>query len=966
MSEASSPRRRGRGSEAWRPLLARFGVELRPGEGLPAFLLFSSFFLIISFQYAAKSVRQSAFISSLGAVRLPYVYMAVALASYPLLRAYAWLADRWPRHAVMVGTCCFSALGTAVFWWLFRYPWDWVAATFFVWISIVSVLVVSQFWSYSSHVFDSRQARRLFGLLGAGGLLGGIAGGQVARLVTVLAGTRHALLAAAMLLLGVTASMALVHRVQPLRDEASPGAATADLEAARGGLAEIRGSRLLRLIAGIMVLTVIVAQIVDLQFSWAAEQATSSLDERTAFFGNFYSVMGISAFLFQLVFTSRIHRALGVGVALRVLPVTMGVGTLALLLGGSVLPAALLTGALLLKIGENGLRYSLDQATRELLFVPVPSRARLKAKPFIDVFVQRSAKGLAAIVLLPVTFGLMSPLATGWISAVLVLVWLAVSLATQREYVRVFRQGLREGAVDAAIPISLADVTTLELLVQSLGSADARQVLHGLDLLAAHGRGNLVPPLLLYHDDPQVRHRTLRILADARRADAVPLVGRLLSDGDAEVRAEAVRVLATLLRQEARDLMLPRLREADPRVRAAAVACLLTEGDVSSRTRARDALAEMMSDGEPRARAEAASALGAVPEPDLQAELLRLLYDPSPRVARAAIAAVERRVSRDGWQPLYAPTLVALLRNRRLKHDAREALVTFGERVVPALVHFLDDPEEDLWVRRALPRTLARIGTAGALEALLASLSRADDSFLRHKLIEAIVECRTRAGVALGHAAVEGQIRVEARRYFQALGELADLGFDGRGRLEGPRVVWDDERPEPSFLHRCLAERADDSLRNLFGLLSTLLPARDVRAVHRSLLGADRALRARALEYLDNTLSGELRRLVFAVVDDRPLPEKRRLASRTFGLAGGSRQAVVARYLEERAEARPTEARRAFALAALDAVCTERLEPLYPRVVALAASAEDPWVREAAAWVALRLRPAGTLPTAPI
>ena len=46
------------------------------------------------------------------------------------------------------------------------------------------------------------------------------------------------------------------------------------------------------------------------------------------------------------------------------------------------------------------MRYSLEQATRELLFLPVPSQARVKAKAFIDVFVQRGAKGMAALLLL--------------------------------------------------------------------------------------------------------------------------------------------------------------------------------------------------------------------------------------------------------------------------------------------------------------------------------------------------------------------------------------------------------------------------------------------------------------------------------------------------------------------------------------------------------------------------------------
>ena len=73
-----------------------------------------------------------------------------------------------------------------------------------------------------------------------------------------------------------------------------------------------------------MLLTVIVANVVDVQFNWAMEVATADLDESarrdalTGGYGNFYTIMGITALLFQLLATSRIHRRLGVGFAIGV------------------------------------------------------------------------------------------------------------------------------------------------------------------------------------------------------------------------------------------------------------------------------------------------------------------------------------------------------------------------------------------------------------------------------------------------------------------------------------------------------------------------------------------------------------------------------------------------------------------------------------------------------------------------
>lgn len=98
---------------------------MRPGEGWPAVLLFLTFFLFITFQYATKSVRQSSYVKGLGAANLPWVYLAVALCSYPLLRLYGRFADRVKRHHLMAATCTIIALSMVVFWWLFQFTWAW-------------------------------------------------------------------------------------------------------------------------------------------------------------------------------------------------------------------------------------------------------------------------------------------------------------------------------------------------------------------------------------------------------------------------------------------------------------------------------------------------------------------------------------------------------------------------------------------------------------------------------------------------------------------------------------------------------------------------------------------------------------------------------------------------------------------------------------------------------------------------
>lgn len=863
--------------------LIRLGVDLRPGEGTLCCLLFAIHFLLLAFQYTSKAVRQATYINDWGAEQLPFVYFLIAVVSYPVLRVYGYLAARFELHRLIASSAILVALTLSVFWWLFGLGLRWVSGVFYVWVSIVGILLVSQFWSYASQRLNARQAKRLFGFVGAGGLLGSIAGGQMTRITSLLSHTRDALLLAGAVLLVL--AVLVWWKAGAVQEDVSGIHSTSErVRDAKGGWAVVRGSRYLQLIAVVMLISSMVAQVIDVQFSWAIEQSTTNLRERTAAFGNLFSIMGFSAFVFQMAFTSRIHKWLGIGFALRVLPLSNGLGTILFAVAAISMPSLVLPAVWLLKIGENGLRYSLDQATRELLFQPVPGNQRPQAKAFIDVFVQRLAKGVAAVVLLSVSFHWISVENTVWFSLTGIVVWLFLLTAMQGRYVTSFRDALQTRRLEGDQALDIADARTLEVLIEGIGSSDSREVLYSMDLLKANGRGRLVPPMMLYHSDPAVRCKTLGILRDEKRSDTAALVEKLLVDPDPTVRATATLALVALTPQDIRHLMLAHLRDPDVRVRGVAVSYLARQGEGEVQQRAEETLLEMLADGDALVRQEAARAIGAMEEPLHFAGLIQLLDDKEHEVIRAALEAVQRRTDAGGSNPLYAPKMISLLRNRRLKHDARNAIVACGASVVPQLQYFLNNVEEEIWVRRALPKTIAAIGGRAALVALLESL-QATDLFLRRKVISALVRVHgAHPELAIDSAVIEDQLAAEAHAYLRTLIDLWSLNR-GRGlQLRGTRVVWN-KSADPHLLERLLADRMDDHVNNIFGILALVHKRRDIRAALRGLYSETTRQRATALEFLDNVLSGENKRLVFAVIDEVPMTDRLRQAKRMFELS---------------------------------------------------------------------------------
>ncbi len=937
MKSARKPR--GKTHEAHESWLSYLEIDLRTGEADLAWLLFAVHFLLLMFQYTAKALRQSIFIDSLGADKLPIVYFLVALCSYPLLIIHSRMVDRWAQGRLIAASSLGVGISLPTFWWLFETQGDWVSVLFYVWISVAGILLVSQFWSYACHLLDARQAKRLFGFIGAGGILGSIAGGQLASWASGHLDSYTVLWLAA----AVLGLLAILMRWQAPRASIPPSG-TDDKRAltdAKAGFSVVRSSPYLRLIAAIMLLSGMVAQVVDLQFGWAIEQSTNDLAERTAAFGNLYSVMGIGALIFQLVATARIHRRRGVGFALRVLPITNGVGSLGFLAAAMFFPAFVLPMAWALKIGENGLRYSLEQATRELLFLPVPASQRPKAKAFIDVFVQRSAKGVAAIALVPVALGWISVEHTAWFTLTWVVVWIALVGKTHRHYVRSFRDSLLRRLAPSS-EIDVFDRATLEVLIEGLGSADSRETLHSLELLSVHGRGHLVPPLMLHHDDPEVRTKTLEILQAEERRDAMPLIESSLMDPDSRVRAAATRALAALTQKDLRQQMLERLGDPDVRIRSAAVTYLASRSDSEVRLRADSCFAELLADGDPEVRLEAARALGEIADPQYQAGLVRLLYDADPRVARAAVEAVSLRIDHGSHNPLYVPILISRLHDRRLKHEARNALVAYGQTVIPALQHFMNDEQEEIWVRRALPKTIARIGGQAALNALTESLA-APDLFLRRKVVEALNSLRAHDNqLSPQRAPIEAQLIIECQGHLRALIDLTQLKQNHRNGNSHRRPQPD--TAEPHLLERLLADRMDDHTNNIFRLLGLVHVQRDIRAAYQSLLSEQPERRAHALEYLDNLLQGDIRMAVFAVIDDLPFRERLRLAKKIFDLSPAS-SADTLRRLATHREVGDADAAWVTA-AALHYIHDHKLEHLYSMIRHAAEVDHEPLVQE--------------------
>src|SRR5688500_6386685 len=201
------------------PLAARLlhpVVQLRESETITALLMFLYSFLAMTSYNIIKPLSKSQFISSLGADDLPYVTFGLGVLIGVIMQGYtrliAGVSRRWMIPVTQVGIAGVLVL----FWLLFTFVGaNWVAVAFYVAVSILAILLISQFWTLANDVYDPRQAKRIFGFIGGGASLGGATGGGLtAFLVGSVGGRTMILIGAVVMFLCLAIVIAIVRREQ--------------------------------------------------------------------------------------------------------------------------------------------------------------------------------------------------------------------------------------------------------------------------------------------------------------------------------------------------------------------------------------------------------------------------------------------------------------------------------------------------------------------------------------------------------------------------------------------------------------------------------------------------------------------------------------------------------------------------------------------------------------------------------
>jgi len=375
-------------------------VAIEAHEVQATLLGFAWFCCLLAGYYLLRPLRDALGLVG-GPQELRWLFTATFVTMLLLVPVFGLLVTRLPPRRFVPYAYRFFALTLLGFSALLALRLDsvWLARSFFVWVSVFNLFIVSIFWSVLDDCFSSAQGRRLFGFIAAGGTLGTVIGPLLAATAVSLFGPMVlALLAALLLELALRCFRGIYpHAAQADGGGPEVGARSRPLGGQIwAGLSLIARSPYLLGICAYLLLHTAASTFLYFEQARIVADALPDTASRTRYFAGVDFCVSCLTLALQIVVTGRLMRRWGLVICLALLPVVTvaAFGALAL--------APTLAMLAVVQVGRRALDYAIARPAREVLFTVVSREEKYKAKNAIETLVYRGGDALS-----------------GWLSSVL-------------------------------------------------------------------------------------------------------------------------------------------------------------------------------------------------------------------------------------------------------------------------------------------------------------------------------------------------------------------------------------------------------------------------------------------------------------------------------------------------------------------------------------------------------------------
>ena len=447
--------------------------DIRPPEKYPIFILFFMFFCIVFSSITGSAMKDAIFLIHYEKTYLPIMYLFVAFAMILFIKLYNENSEGKNQLSLLKITGVIFSLSLLILQFFLS---GIVIPLFYIWIEIVTIFSVMQFWIVAGEIFNARQAKRLFPLIIAGGSLAAILSGYSIKPFLIYFSSHNLIyLTIGFLLTNVFMAIFLSPYIQS-NEVAAP-------EPKVGlNINNLRNDSYLVSIGIMIALSAIISRIIDYQFKIVAASTFPDQDALVSFFGTYYGLTGFATLLMQLSVTGFILKKLGILLGLLILPISLAIGSLGFLYSSTLFMI------FIAKFSDQVFKFSINNSIKELLWLPISARKKLQTKPIIDGVLRSSVEGVSGLIIfLLVVINILPESQIHFLSILVltgIIAWVWNSFGLVKGYISSTMNSIENRRLNLdEIKFSINDSNTIETLQKALLEKNELRQLFAIDLL---------------------------------------------------------------------------------------------------------------------------------------------------------------------------------------------------------------------------------------------------------------------------------------------------------------------------------------------------------------------------------------------------------------------------------------------------------------------------------------------------
>lgn len=841
--------------------------NIKPEESELVGLLFAYSFCIGLSNIFYATPADTFFLSNFEVSSLSYVYIFMAVASVILGVIYDKLDARLSAATLYKSVVVFLAICVIGIYVVMQFNHSKSLAMFaMVWKDTQLVFSLLVFWALTGALFNVRQGKRLFALIGAGEITAGFLGGFSVPVIVGLMGAQN------LYLVSVIAQLCCIGLIftiikkygKKLIEQTENEDEEGDEGGGRKTFRDLLKNRYILLFILFTMLSNVVYFTTDFMFYEQAETKFTNEEELAGFIGIFFGIVYVVNLIMNLFISGPLLTRFGLVAGLLLMPVLI-IGGMAFALASapfSDIPIAFFAIIMLTKLINEVLWYATQDPSYRVLYQPLFGSVRAQVQTFRESIMEPISTGLAGLLIFLVcTIGGYGIVTLCWIVGAITIAWILCGIVLRKDYVQVFSNAINKRQLSGQ-ELDYKHPETLRLLRDKLDSPRYVDVIHSIQMLSIAQPDDLTDIYfrMLKHHDKSVRIFVIEKMGDIRLEAAAPTLRETISNTtETDIKTAAIEALCLIDEAHCVDEIKPYIQDPDIEVKKTAMIGLLKHGGIDGILAGGEELKRILETDEPKQRQLAADILGEVGITSLSTPLRKLINDSELSVSRTAITVAGKLRS-----PKLLPDVIAKLDSLHTHQCATQALKDYGKLATEPLIELYHNRPRDLYLRRKLVSLIGSVRnktTAAFLKEQLTS----DDIPLRQHALNTLVKNKQ-----------------SHKDNPEPIHKLLQQEAEGAAYTLTLWHTLSKHAPQATDLTHTLAEQIEQARQRCIMLLALIYPQHTILSARDDLQHPSPDKQATALEIFDNLMDPNIKPMILPLLDTHDLHEKHKALTKKF------------------------------------------------------------------------------------